>query len=172
MMKMMHAFSLLELLICLSISAIILSLAAPSLQETAQHNKKIQSVNQLLGILQFARENAVFGRSTTAICAGTGTCSATLTWRKKLLVFTDSNQNGQLDLNEQVLRTDSLPADISWHWSNFRNRNFLQYEQNGTTRALNGILTLCRNGEPLHQIVINLAGRLRTQAPPPNTQCF
>lgn len=171
-MKTMHAFSLLELLICLSISAIILSLTAPSLQETVRRNKNTQSVNQLLGILQYARGSAVFGRNTIGVCAGTNSCRATLTWRHKLLVFTDTNQNGQLDINEQLLRTDNLPADIVWHWSNFRDRNFLQYEQNGTTRALNGTLTLCRNGEPLHQVVISLAGRLRTQVPPPNARCL
>lgn len=171
-MKTMHAFSLLELLTCLSISVIILSLAVPSLQETMQRNQKTQSVNQLLGILQYARGSAVFRRSTIGICSGTNSCNATLDWRNKLLVFADTNQNGQLDINEQLLRTDSLPNELVWHWSNFRDRNFLQFERDGTTRALNGTLTLCKNGQPLHQVVINLAGRLRTQPPPADIQCL
>jgi len=171
-MKTMHAFSLLELLICLSISSIILSVATPSFQEVIQNNQNTQTVNQLLGTLQFARGSAIFGRSTIGICAGTNVCSDTTTWRNHLLVFTDSNQNGQLDLGEELLRTDNLPDELAWHWSNFRYRNYLQFEQDGTTRALNGTLTLCRGGEPLKQIVINLAGRLRIQAPPANTLCI
>ncbi len=171
-MKTMHAFSLLELLICLSISSIILSVATPSLQAAIQNNQKTQTVNQLLGTLQFARGSAIFGRSTIGVCAGADACSDTLTWRNHLLVFADANQNGQLDLDEELLRTDNLPNDLAWHWSNFRDRNYLQFEQDGTTRALNGTLTLCRGGQPLKQIVINLAGRLRTQAPPANTQCI
>lgn len=171
-MKTMHAFSLLELLICLSISSIILSVATPSLQEVIQNNQKTQTVNQLLGALQFARGSAIFGRSTIGVCAGADVCSDTLTWRNHLLVFADANQNGQLDFDEELLRTDNLPDDLAWHWSNFRDRNYLQFEQDGTTRALNGTLTLCRDGQPLKQIVINLAGRLRTQAPPVNAQCL
>jgi len=171
-MKTMHAFSLLELLMCLSISTIILSVATPSLKEVIQDNQKTQTVNQLLGTLQFARGSAIFERSTIGVCAGADACSDTLTWRNNLLVFSDANQNGQRDLDEKLLRTDNLPEDLAWHWSNFRDRNYLQFEQDGTTRALNGTLTLCRSGQPLKQIVINLAGRLRTQAPPANTQCM
>ena len=171
-MKTMHAFSLFELLICLSISTIFLCVAIPSFQELIQKNQKTQSVNQLLGVLQFARGSAVFGRSTVGICAGTNSCSDTLTWRSHILVFTDANQNGQLDSDEELLRTDNLPDNLSWHWSNFRDRNFLQFQQDGTTRALNGTLTLCRGEQPLEQIAINITGRLRTKAPPANTQCL
>ncbi len=170
-MKTMHAFSLIELLICLFISSIILSTAIPSLQETAQNNQKTQSINQLLGILQFARGSAVFGRNTIGICSGLDSCSATLSWSDRVLVFIDANQNGQFDQNEELLRSESLSDDLAWQWSNFRGRNFLQFEQDGTTRALNGTLTLCKARQPLKQIVISLAGRPRVQTPHASATC-
>lgn len=170
-MKTMHAFSLFELLICLSISTIFLCVAIPSFQELIQKNQNTQSVNRLLGTLQFARGSAVFGRNTIGVCAGSNSCSATLNWRDHVLVFIDANQNGQLDQSEELLRTESLSDELAWQWSNFRGRNFLQFEQDGTTRALNGTLTLCKAGQPLKQIVISLAGRPRVQPPQANTTC-
>ena len=170
-MKTMHAFSLFELLICLAITSIILSMAIPSFQEAVQRNQRAQSVNQLLGILQFARGSAVFGRTTVGVCTGRHSCSATLSWRNQLLVFADTNQNGQIDQNEVLLRTENLSGDLVWHWSNFRGRGFLQFEHDGTTRALNGTLTLCKAGQPLRQIVISISGRARTQVPQANIRC-
>lgn len=170
-MKTMHAFSLLELLICLFISSVILNAAVPALRETAQNNQETQSVNQLIGILQFARSSAVFGRNTVGVCAGLSSCSATLSWRDRVLVFIDTNQNGQLDQSEDLLRSESLSNELVWQWSNFRGRNFLQFEQDGTTRALNGTLTLCKVRQPRKQIVISLAGRPRVQVPQANATC-
>ena len=170
-MKKIYGHSLLELLICLCIGCLLFNTAIPILNATAQRNQQAQLVNQLVGTLHFARSNAVMGKSTVSICAGNNPCNTAKVWSDELLVFHDPNQNGQLDPGERVLRQEPLAASYKWHWSNFRNRSFLQFKRDGTTPALNGTFTLCKTGQPIKQVVINITGRVRTKIAKPSAQC-
>ena len=46
-----------------------------------------------------------------------------------------------------------------------------QFEPDGTTRAQNGTFTLCKDGKPLHQVVVSLSGRVRSQLPTSQASC-
>jgi type IV fimbrial biogenesis protein FimT len=171
-MKNIYAYTLLELITCLSIGGILLCITVPSLSTTLLKNQQEQLVNQLVGALNFARGTAVFNRSTVTICSGLTACRSTTTWSNQLLIFNDHNQNGQMDLEEELLRTEALNENYAWHWSNFRHRGFLQFEQDGSPHALNGTLTLCMAGQPITQIVINVTGRVRTRSPSTTARCY
>lgn len=170
-MKRMHGQTLVELMVCLLIGGVMLTLALPAFTSTLQRNQQTQAVNQLLGALHYARGSAVMGRKTIALCSGDALCNPEQVWQSQLLVFADLNRNGQLDSGEELLQQLHLPKGYSWRWSNFRSRSYLQFEADGTTRALNGTFTLCHDGIPARQIVINLTGRVRTQAAPIDARC-
>ena len=170
-MKKIYGHTLFELIACLLIGSILLSIAAPSLTSALQSNQQTQLVNQLMSVLNHARGTAVFDRSTVAICPGVTHCLSTTNWANQLLIFNDQNQNGQMETEEQLLRTETISEGYFWHWSNFRHRSYLQFEQDGSPRALNGTLTLCRAGQPLKQLVINVTGRVRTQSPSAVARC-
>lgn len=170
-MKQMRAQTLVELMVCLLIGGIMLTFAIPALTSTQQLSQQTQAANQLLGALHYARSTAVLSRTTVALCSGGTDCSAENIWQSQLLVFGDLNRNGQLDSTEELLQQLSMPKGYSWQWSNFRSRSYLQYEADGTTRALNGTFTLCHEDTPTKQIVINLTGRARTQSPSNDAPC-
>ncbi|MGF6691049.1 type IV fimbrial biogenesis protein FimT [Metapseudomonas resinovorans] len=170
-MKSRHGHTLVELLFCLLIAGILLSFAIPSFVSTVERSRQTEAVNQLLGALHYARSTAVMERKVVGICSGESTCSDDARWVDQLLVFIDDNRNGHLDTNEKLLRGFPLPADQSWTWKNFRRKRYLQFKPDGTTLALNGTFTLCREGEAIRQLVINLTGRVRTRAPSANAQC-
>lgn len=170
-MKRMHGQTLVELMVCLLIGGIILTSALPAFTSTLQRSQQTQAVNQLLGALHYARGTAVMSRKTIALCSGNAPCSPEQVWQSQLLIFDDLNKNGQLDNGEALLQQLPLPKGYSWRWSNFRSRSYLQFEADGTTRALNGTLTLCHADDPTRQIVINLTGRARTQAAPGDARC-
>jgi len=170
-MERMHGQTLVELMVCLLIGGIVLTLALPAFTSTLQRNQQTQAVNQLLGALHYARSSAVMGRKTIALCSGDAPCNPEQTWQNQLLIFNDLNKNGQLDNGEALLQQLPLSKGYSWYWSNFRSRPYMQFEADGTTRALNGTLTLCHADTPTRQIVINLTGRARLQAAPGNTRC-
>jgi type IV fimbrial biogenesis protein FimT len=170
-MNRMTGQTLVELAACVFFSGIVLTMAIPMLSSAVQRNQQTQSTNQMLGAMQYARSSAVFRNKTIALCSGNKACSQEKLWQKHLLVFDDTNQNGQLDAGETLLQQFHIANDHSWHWTNFRKRTFLQFVSDGTTQALNGTFTLCYRDTPTKQIVINLAGRTRVQPPSSDAQC-
>lgn len=166
-----HGHTLPELMICLLILGILLGIAAPSFSNVLLNNQKTQQTNTLLGLLHYARNTAVYGKEAITVCAGSSECEQSGHWSNSLLVFPDRNSNGIRDDDEPLLRQANLDKHYSWKWLNFRKHSSLIYESNGTTRALNGTFTLCRTDKPLHQVVVSLSGRIRTQAPGKTSTC-
>jgi len=162
-------FTVVELLCSLTIIAIISAIAAPSLGQMLEQNQQTQSTNQFLSAIHFARSNAVYAQSLTTICSGQAKCSSSTQWAGSLMVFSDSNGNGQLDTDEHILRLETLADTHSWRWN--RRNSYLQFEPDGTTRAQNGTFTLCKDGKPLRQVVVSLSGRVRTQEPAKQAAC-
>ncbi|MEK1907413.1 MAG: GspH/FimT family pseudopilin [Pseudomonas sp.] len=164
-MQKNHGHTLPELMICLLLVSSLASIATPSFSALLLNNQKAQQTNILLGVLHYARNTAVLSKETVTVCAGTTQCSPSDIWSGSLLVFIDRNGDGIRDKDEPLLRQATLDDSHSWKWLNFRKRPHLIYERNGTTQALNGTFTLCRTGKALHQVVISLSGRIRSQEP-------
>lgn len=171
MMKEPCGYSLAELLIALSILTIVAHIAAPALSQTLEAQRNTDALNQMLGALGYSRSNAVFARRNTVLCAGNGDCNDSPLWSHHITIFHDSNANGRREPHETLLRQDDLPEGYSWHWASFRKLPHAIFEADGSTRAANGTLTLCKAGQPRKQIVINLVGHIRHQLPAAGAMC-
>ena len=170
-MKNHHGQSLVELLVCLVIGTLLLCQGFSSLGDALQRSRQTQAVNQLLGVLHYARGSAVMARGIVGICAGPNGCAGSHDWRQQLWLFADSNHNGQFDAGEQLLRQEPFDERYSWHWTAFAGQTFVQFEADGSVRAGNGSFTLCEGNRPIQQIVINVAGRPRSQKPAATANC-
>lgn len=170
-MKSLHGHTLVELLFCLLIAGILLALATPTFVAIIERSRQAEAINQLLGALNYARTKAMMEHKIVAICAGITACEGHETWQGRILIFEDRNGNGQLDAGDELLRTVTMPEGLVWYWRNFRRQNHMQFQPDGTTRALNGTFTLCRDGAAKSQIVINLPGRARRRSPSENARC-
>jgi type IV fimbrial biogenesis protein FimT len=161
--------SLAELIYVISIFSIITTIGLPNLLEVRERNTRTQTINQMTSALQYARSNAVFNRTIVSICSGVSSCSGSKNWQNAILIFIDRNADGQLSNDDELLLQANITDEFSWNWN--RTKGHIQFEPDGTTRALNGTLTLCRKGTPEHQIVIALAGRTRSQRPAREAKC-
>ncbi len=164
-----YGYTLVELIIVIAIVSIIITTTLPGLQAMRDSNARTQTVNQMNSLLQHARSSAVFSRKIVTLCPGTAHCSGSTSWQGILLIFIDRNANGQLDADDELLHQAAIADNFSWHWN--RSKGHIQFEADGTTRAMNGTFTLCRNGTPERQIVVALAGRARTQPPARGATC-
>lgn len=160
-----RGFTLPELLACLAIAAILLSISAPSFSSLYANNQQRVLVNQLLGALHYARGTAITTGVPITLCGGPSSCRDEAQWRENLWVFHDPLRKGELPAQQGYLRVEYLPAGYYWHWRGFAQTNFLYLRGNGRIAGMNGTFTLCRKGEALRQVVLNVTGRAREETP-------
>lgn len=158
--------SLVECMLCLVLMGLTATTVLPSLASINTKTQAQSSTNLLLARLHQARTTSIINKRVVTLCAGLERCDSSASWRDNLLMFEDRNSNGQRESNERILLQEALPENYIWRWSSFRRKPFLQYQPDGTTRALNGTFTLCQSAAATFQVIISLEGRSRSQVAP------
>jgi type IV fimbrial biogenesis protein FimT len=99
-------FTLMELLMTLTVAGILIAIGVPSFRYVTNANRIASEVNGLLGDLQYARSEAIKEGQTVTVCASTddATCTGGNAWQGGWIVFLDSNGNQQVDAGEAIIR--------------------------------------------------------------------
>jgi type IV fimbrial biogenesis protein FimT len=108
-----RGLTLVELLVTLTIAAILASAAVPSFTFALSSYRISGQVNGWIGDLQYARAEAIKRGQTVTLCAssnGTSCTTATSNWQSGWIVFADANGNATVDAGESVLRSQALLA--------------------------------------------------------------
>jgi two-component system sensor histidine kinase TctE len=113
-MRPPRGFSLVELLVTMTIIGITLAIGVPSYRYVTNSNRVSSEVNQLLGDMQLARSEAVKQGTVVSVCPGTatatgalysGSCVNSANWQGGWLVFADVNGDGVFNAGtDQILR--------------------------------------------------------------------
>lgn len=106
--------TVLELLVTLSVGAILTSVAIPSFQELVADTRIKSTANVLVAHLNAARSEAIKRGEPVAVCASVdeATCSDTTEWASGWIVFTDSDgQPGVLDGTDELLKVEQRQDD-------------------------------------------------------------
>lgn len=170
-MKRPRGVSLIELTITLAIMAMLVITALPSYVNLVQNQERVKLINQMMGALHYARSKAVNEQRIVTVCSGINQCNSKRTWKTQLLVFADPEAKGQLLSEHTAGLKSEIHQDYAWYWKSFRRQPHLQYNADGTTRALNGTLLLCHGERPVHSIVISFSGRARSEPPSGSALC-
>lgn len=107
-------FTLLELMVAISIGALILGLGIPSFRNYLRSAELTRNANDLLGAFYLARGEAVKRRRDVVVCfsaapdAGTPTCDAGLA-QAGWVVFQDTDADLVVDTGETVLLRHAAP---------------------------------------------------------------
>lgn len=102
--------TLLELLVTLSIAAILVTLGVPGFQDLVRNNRAATQANELLTALNLARSEAIKRGARVSVCASdaplaaTPTCSGSNAWNGGWIVFTDDATSETSVSVGQVLR--------------------------------------------------------------------
>lgn len=156
-------FSLLELLITLSVAGILVALAAPSFQGILLDSQRTVAVNSFVHSIHLARVTAATQGRTVSICRSTDgdSCSnSTANWQHGWIVFVnnDRDEPPMRDSNEPILSVQAAWRDGTVT-SNRRSYSFRPYQH----AVVNGSLVFCDRRGPTQAraIIINIAGRPR-----------
>ena len=102
-----RGFTLIELMVTVSVAAILLAMAAPSLASFIRSNRLTSSANEMVATLQTARTSAVSNRARVVVCpSDDGATCADAVGGRWIAVMT---RNGV----DTVLRDSSLPEAVT-----------------------------------------------------------
>jgi type IV fimbrial biogenesis protein FimT len=126
--------TLIELMVTISIVAILLAIGVPSYKYVTVANRTSSEVNGLLGDMQYARSEAIKEGQAVVVCSSKdqATCAGSSSWATGWIVFSDLNGNGSYDAGEPVLRVqgalsssgDTLAADQNTKAVSFNREGF------------------------------------------------
>jgi type IV fimbrial biogenesis protein FimT len=110
-----RGFTLLELLITVSVVAILLAIAVPSLQTFIQNSREDSEADSLISSLEYARSEAVKRDADVEVCASTdgATCSGSNSWGTGWIVETTDATPTVLQSMPQLGGTNTLSATFN-----------------------------------------------------------
>jgi type IV fimbrial biogenesis protein FimT len=157
-------YTLLELLVTVSVLAIAVAAAGPAVSGFVETNRVAARVNDLVSSLNFARSEAVTRGQPVSACpanASRTACAGTTDWSAGWLVFTDaSGIAGSVDGVDEILRVIK-PLTTGERLSSVATRD-VRYLPTGFLAAAAGPFTLSTrscSGEHARRIAITPQGR-------------
>jgi len=166
-------FTLLELMVTLTVFAILLGIAIPSFTETMRANRLTTVVNKLVTALNVARSEAAKRGSGVTVCASNAAhtaCAGAVTWDTGgWIVFDDDTSAGAVagvvDGTDKVLQAYDAPDPGFTITPTPGTLTYVRYLPNGRpdSGALNTTFQVSRPdcpGKPARLITITGAGRV------------
>jgi type IV fimbrial biogenesis protein FimT len=171
-------FTLLELMLTITVAAVIMGLAIPNMRQFIWNNRITAAANDVVVAMTAARSEAIKSREQALIClssnpsAATPTCdgNGTQGW----VVFVDTDGDQSIDAGEVItLRHEALPGTLSVR-VNPANARFIAFSPSGfrttATPQLTSLVVCDQRGNvPLYDstqstarvIIVETTGRAR-----------
>lgn len=115
-MSRQNGFTLIELMVAITIMGILLAVAVPSFESVVNTNKLVSAANELVASIQTARMESLRRNRRAIVClsatpdAASPSCTATnpTGW----ITFLDADANGSFNGNDVLLRTSLLKQRV------------------------------------------------------------
>ncbi|WP_428634252.1 GspH/FimT family pseudopilin [Sedimenticola sp.] len=172
-MKKDCGFTLLELIVVMAIGAILTVLAVPPMITALQDNRLTTQMNQIAGLLTYARKEAVSRRTTVSACAtSNGAACNTVNWEAGILIFVGDAATTPTpaaadtlkvigDLSDQITirrqsNTDVVPAGFNNGYLRFSGSGMIESSDAGSFKACDD-----RGATEGRGLIINGIGQIR-----------
>jgi len=167
-MKKNQGFTLIELIIVLSIVGVLSGYALPSFTQLSQ-NKKMDGVrNDLTVDLQFARNQAVMIQRNIIVCPSVthNSCANDSNWHKGWIVFVDKNSDKEYNQNDELLHVgNATPKGMTVISSNHRKK--IRFNGMGFSPGTNLSINFCdkRGDNFAKALIVSNSGRVKQSKP-------
>lgn len=112
-MRKQLGVTLTEMMITVAIVAIVLTTVAPGVNSIFIQNRIIAEINELSGVIQFARHTAIDQQTDTIVCPTQNFSTCTTNWNHAKMVFPDLDSDGSRGANEELLVATSIIAGVN-----------------------------------------------------------
>lgn len=172
-----QGFSLTELMVTVSIVAVLMVLATPNFQQLVLNNRRTVQTNEFVLALAYAKSEAVKRGVRVSVCARAtdSTCSGGIDWSNGWLVFVDNppapygtvnDADAVLQVHPPLASTFTLQASARFSVT-FQSTGFIALQNDGASSVGNDTFNLCdsRGDAYCSHIALYLQGWLCTQQP-------
>lgn len=107
-MTKIRGFTLIELMVTLSVAAILLTVGVPGMRDLIANNRLTAATNTFVSSLNIARSEAIKQGRNATVCISDASPQNQCTganWDKGWIVWVDVDQDGNLDYPAEVIRT-------------------------------------------------------------------
>jgi type IV fimbrial biogenesis protein FimT len=172
-----YGFTLLELMVVLSIVSIISLMAMPDSAQYRNDNRLRAATNDLVVAMQAARSEAVGRNVATTLCkknvAGTD-CSADGGWHQGWLIFVDPDQDASVDVGEEVIKVHEPLGGLVTFYGTTGVADSITFRASGQTSVgSTQTLIICdENGFSAHSkgMIVTILGRASVMSAPDTGQ--
>lgn len=169
-----QGFTLIELVVCLAVLTLLAAIAAPSLSALLERHRAIAAEHALIHHLHLARMTAVTHRKPAVLCPSRDGrhCSGRNDWSIGWLVFVDHDGKRSPREPADIVRGDNRPTSEKLRLVSTRGRSSIRYQPDGRSAGSNLTVSICsKEGALLAQVIVNNAGRARSQRPKTPQTC-
>lgn len=161
-MKQESGVTLIELMVTVSIMAILLAVVAPNLRTFLTQSGTSGLSADFMSTLNFARSESVTRGVSIIICrrsSGTSCASGTGSWSNGWVIFADKNANGANDSGETLRVHQELSTGYSAYATDPANsstpRSTVVYARNGTATET-ALFAFCFNSDETQAKAVNV----------------
>ncbi len=165
-----------ELMITLTVMAILVSLSAPSVRGLISDRQVVNAAQVLHTSLMMARSEAVKRATTISLCKSDdgSSCDNDLDdWRSGWLIFADENSDGEYDSdNDHLIRVYATQDELDQ--MDWNRGDGLSFDSRGRLNVINGTFSLCKNLDSefeQRKVVLIGSGRARVLEVTGTGQC-
>jgi len=163
----LSGFTLVELIVTMSLAAIVLAIAVPNFQALLRSNRLTAANNEFVAFFNLTRSEAIRAGSSVTLCktANGAGCTTTGGWESGWLIFSDPNANGVVDAGEAVIKVhEALGSQSTMVSSSGTAGSVITFNGSGFV-SQNGTLALC-NGGKCFNLTITSPARIRSERVP------
>lgn len=161
--------TLIELAVTLTVLAICTAVGVPAMRAFTQQQRVVAAMGSLTTHLANARMAAVTRNQPVVLCPiepAADACVQDADWSRGWLVFFDSDRDERVGLGDEVLAIEREPAGGHLRVMTTSGRDHVRYLPDGRSAGTNVTFTLCdTDGHLLGRVIVNNAGRARTERP-------
>ncbi|MFD1217978.1 GspH/FimT family pseudopilin [Microbulbifer celer] len=162
-MQRQPGFTILELIITVTILAIVISLAVPPMGEFVRRYRSEAKARELFDLVILMRTRAYSEQQRYTLCPRGIDASCGNDWSSGAILFADPDGDGERDTGETIEKIFSgADSGGSLRWRAFNNSGYITFRPDGTTPAQSGHFAYCPpSGEEEigWTIILNAIGR-------------
>ena len=159
-MKQQKGVTLVELMVSVSIVAIILAFVGPSIQSILIKNRIVAEINETSSLIQYARHHAIDEQAQVVVCPSTDYSVCSTDWNDPKIVFIDDDDNSIRGASEELLVTIGATSETSLMTNT---TDIIKFSETGEANLATEILLCHKDGDAgyARSLSVTLQGRVK-----------